>query len=145
MTPINELWAEKIAEAIFLLVFRIAFPETLLSIPPGSGFSEMAQTTHRHCDLETESAQWADSVKIRSLFYQWCNILSLHILLSCFLFVVCLFCIIPFRRENICVKNQKSLLESDILYPNIETRVKQIGVVNNIHGNWQLPFIVILQ
>ena len=38
-----------------------------VSSPPGSGFSAMAQphtqTTHGHCDLETESAQLADSVK----------------------------------------------------------------------------------
>ena len=31
MTPIIELRAEKIAEAIFLLVFRIAFPPSLLA------------------------------------------------------------------------------------------------------------------
>ena len=30
MTPINVLRAEKIAEAVFLLVFRIAFPPSLL-------------------------------------------------------------------------------------------------------------------
>ena len=28
----------------------------------GSGFFTMAQTPHGHCDLETESAQWADLV-----------------------------------------------------------------------------------
>ena len=42
---------------------------------------------------------------------------------------------------KIFVKNYKSLLESDSLYPNIETRIKQIGDVKNIHWKGQQPFM----
>ena len=40
-----------------------------VSSPPGSGFSAMTQTTCTHHDLETESAQWANSVKKQ----RWCG------------------------------------------------------------------------
>ena len=42
-----------------------------VSSPPGSGVSAMAQAhtqaTHGHGDLETESAQWANSVKSHNI------------------------------------------------------------------------------